>query len=735
MNATSILTILVVEDNAGDFLLIQQMLFEIKDFSKNIIHADKLQLAIEATEANHIDVILLDLSLSDSYGIDSFLRLSEVVPQTPILILSGLNDKTFATDAVKNGAQDYLVKGEFEDKLLAKSILYSIERKAGLELLRQSQETYKLLFENNPIPMYIREKDSFKIIKVNQSSIEHFGYSEEDLLSMTIFDLHPKDEHEYIKELIRNGKNNEPLVFKHIKKDGTLVYVECRVKEIVVDNVQCMLVLADDLTEKRRVQDEVVFQANILKNVKDTIFVTDKNGRITYWNEGAEQTFGYKRAEMIGRNFDILYPEVDKQKLVKELKEIVSGKLSQWRSRLITRDDKIIWSDNTTSLLSNEKGDIIGFIRVIKDVSQSVKFGEQQKETVAMLNSIFNNVVQSIVLVDTQFRVKAFNVFANRQCIQLMGLELQENRSFLDYLTKEVSSQFLEEFEKALDNETVQWEMALRFSNSSVFWFGMSLSPVADDTGNVLGVCISMIDVSSRKSADEKFRGQFVEIENTNKELDRLVKILSHDLRAPMNSVSGLISLAREEKNPAEFTTYLNMMEKSLKKLETFTNDVITSLKNRSVVRFEPYSLANLVDEVFEELKFTVGANKIEILNEVSNVIEVDFDPTRLRIILSNLISNAIRYHDDSKSNQFIKISAIKHPLLMEISIEDNGKGIAKENLQRIFDPYFTIGNHSDSNGLGLSNVKDAVLKLKGTIDVDSELGVGSVFRIDIPTG
>jgi PAS domain S-box-containing protein len=223
MNTASVLTILVVEDNAGDFLLIQQMLFEIKDFSKSIIHADTLQLAIEATKANQIDVILLDLSLSDSYGIDSFLKLSEFVPQTPILILSGLNDKTFAKDAVKNGAQDYLVKGEFEEKLLSKSIQYSIERKAGVELLRQSQETYKLLFENNPIPMYIREKDSYKIIKANNSSVQHFGYSLEDFLGMTIFDLHPKEEHAYLKELIAKNDFFEPHEFQHIKKNGKIV--------------------------------------------------------------------------------------------------------------------------------------------------------------------------------------------------------------------------------------------------------------------------------------------------------------------------------------------------------------------------------------------------------------------------------------------------------------------------------------------------------------------------------
>ncbi|MFM2286358.1 MAG: hypothetical protein RLZZ543_1855 [Bacteroidota bacterium] len=729
------LQILIVEDNTGDFLLIQQMLHEIRDFNKDIIHVSSLQDAISSVENNTPDVILLDLSLPDSYGFDSFQRLNNSNPVIPILILSGLNDTRFAHEAVKNGAQDYLVKGEFEEKLLAKSILYSIERKSSMESVRQSQASYKLLFESNPIPMYIREKDGMRILKVNQSAIDHFGFSEEEFLKMQVTDLHPADEVDLLKHMIRERKGDYSMaeVFHHVRKDGKIITVECRVQETELDGEKCFLVLADDITDKRRVQEEMLFQAGVLKNVRDTIFVTDRKGIITYWNEGAELSFGYSREEIVGKNFDQLYAEVDKLNVKVEQHEILAGRISQWETRLITKDDKIVWTDIKASHLYDENGMVVGIIRVCKDITQSRYFSEKQKETVAMLNSIFNNVNQSIVLLDQSQRVKAFNVIANRQNIQLMGEELHENSAFNDYLLKENRELFAEKFSEAMQDKQVQWEMAYRFSATSVHWYSISLSPVSDEMQNVLGACVSMMNITERKMADEKFRGQFIEIENNNKELDRLVKILSHDLKAPMNSVSGLITLAREEKNPAEFGSYLDMMEKSLKKLETFTNDIIASLRSRGQVITVPISLHEHVQDVIDELRFAQGGESIRFMNEVDASIQLNTDPARLRVILSNLVSNAIKYSDPNKQDRFVKVSCKEYPLLLEMEIEDNGIGISAEHHNRIFESYYKIGDRTDSNGLGLSNVKDAVQKLQGTIEVESTVGLGTIFRIQLP--
>jgi PAS domain S-box-containing protein len=429
----------------------------------------------------------------------------------------------------------------------------------------------------------------------------------------------------------------------------------------------------------------------------------------------------------------VLYPEIDKHLVRQEIQEIISGKRSQWESKLITRAGKIIWSDNKASLLHDENGKVTGYIRVCKDITMSKRFGETQKETVAMLNSIFNTVDQGILLLDPTGRVKAFNFTANKQCIQLLGSELSENNQFTDYLLPDMQNTWLGQFNRARSGEQVHDELVFRFRPGSEFWFGMSFSPVSDETMNVIGVCVSMIDITERKRTDEQFKSQFIEIENNNRELDKLVKVLSHDLRAPLNSVSGLISLAREEKNPSEFGNYLNMMEKSLRKLEAFTNDMIASLKNRGSVLLSELKPHDLVDEIIDELRFAADAGGIRFENLIPEDCIALSDPARLRIIFSNLISNGIRYHDPEKAEKHIVIRCDKTALSVSFSVEDNGLGIADEHQASIFETYYTIGNVAGSSGLGLSNVRDAVQKLRGKIELKSKLGEGSAFTIILP--
>ena len=200
-----------------------------------------------------------------------------------------------------------------------------------------------------------------------------------------------------------------------------------------------------------------------------------------------------------------------------------------------------------------------------------------------------------------------------------------------------------------------------------------------------------------------------------------------------MNSVSGLISLARLEKNPDEFVNYLNMMEKSLKKLETFTNDIIASLRSRGQTVLIPLNIHQQVQDIFEELRFSQGGDSIRFINSIDESLQMNSDPSRFRIILSNLISNAIKYSDTNKMDRFVKVSCKENPLYIELLIEDNGIGIASEHHNRIFDSYYKIGDRTDSNGLGLSNVKDAVQKLQGTIEFESYLGAGTTFKIQFP--
>src|SRR5665647_189114 len=135
--------ILVVEDNPGDYVLLKEYLQLGKLSVEKIFHAADMAAAKAFVKDNSFDIVFLDLTLPDSTGVDSVITLNRLLPKTPIIVLSGLSTIEIATKSISLGAQDYLMKGEFDEKLLAKSVLYSIERNVARENLQKSNELYE----------------------------------------------------------------------------------------------------------------------------------------------------------------------------------------------------------------------------------------------------------------------------------------------------------------------------------------------------------------------------------------------------------------------------------------------------------------------------------------------------------------------------------------------------------------------------------------------------------------
>jgi PAS domain S-box-containing protein len=727
------LKILIIEDNLGDFVLLEQMLMRLQELRKDIFHVESLSDGMNLLESQLFDIVLLDLTLPDSYGIESFKKINEASPSIPILILSGLSDKKFALEAVKQGAQDYLVKGEFEENLLEKSIIYSIQRKQDLQLVRHSEETYKLLFEYNPIPVFIWDATTLQIIKVNNAALNHYEYDENEFLSKTAFQL--IDANDLKRFELQQQKAEKPDDFagilKHFKKNNQEIQVESRIRNIIIDQKLCKMILANDITEKRKVQGEVSFQANVLKNVRDIIFVTDLQGKITYWNEGAADAFGYKANEISGNSFELLFPEIEKHKALKEHEEIIIKKIAQSEVKLITKQSSIIWVDLKATLLLDERENAIGVIRVGKDITQSKTDAVKQKETVATLNSIFDNVVQGIILLDPYKRIRAFNRTANRNAIALVGLELEIGKRFYDYLLPDMYAEFKSNFDNALIDKTIEYELCYKFDDCKHIWFSTNFNPIATEDGTAIGVCISMLNITEQRETDEKLRLQYREIEKTNEELDRFVYSASHDLRAPLTSILGLINLAKMESKEDATLLYMDMMEKSVKKLDGFINDIISYSRNtRLEVSKVKIPFRDVIDEIIENLKFIEDAEKIEWRIQINETREFFTDLSRFKIILSNLLSNAIRYHNYNQPHPWVEISIDSQADATIIKVSDNGSGIEQDKQDKIFDMFYRASEKSGGSGIGLYIVKEIMQKLDGEIKVDSTPGEGATFTL-----
>ncbi|MDD1764296.1 MAG: response regulator, partial [Methanobacteriaceae archaeon] len=139
--------VLLVEDNPGDVIIIREMFKEIYGIHFKVTHADGLHKGIKHLNNNDFDILLLDLNLPDSQGLETFRSINQNAQDLPIIILTGFSDEELAISSVGEGAQDYLVKGQIDSQLLARSIKYAIERKGIERELRKSEEKYRLMVE------------------------------------------------------------------------------------------------------------------------------------------------------------------------------------------------------------------------------------------------------------------------------------------------------------------------------------------------------------------------------------------------------------------------------------------------------------------------------------------------------------------------------------------------------------------------------------------------------------
>lgn len=227
MQATDQIDILIVEDNPADIFVLKKMLNASALQINTLFTTDKVLEAREALETQHFNIALLDLSLPDSFGINTFLDIKPSVKKIPVIILTGLNDAGIALEALKQGAQDYLVKGNFNGDLLTRAIQYSLERKKAEEALMVSEEKYKQMFYQNFFPSWIYDPVSLKFLEVNDAAIRTYGYGREEFLTLTLKDIRPQEDIPILLKTL-SGQNDigQIKLWRHKKKNGDIMNVE-----------------------------------------------------------------------------------------------------------------------------------------------------------------------------------------------------------------------------------------------------------------------------------------------------------------------------------------------------------------------------------------------------------------------------------------------------------------------------------------------------------------------------
>jgi signal transduction histidine kinase/ligand-binding sensor domain-containing protein len=232
------------------------------------------------------------------------------------------------------------------------------------------------------------------------------------------------------------------------------------------------------------------------------------------------------------------------------------------------------------------------------------------------------------------------------------------------------------------------------------------------------------------KDLESKVELRTKELQKVNRELERFVYSASHELISPLKSIRGLLFLYQNDEKGRD--QYIELVKKSIGKLEELVNNLLDfSVDHKLNLQFTKVDLWTLANEVIESLEHQNP--KIKLQNEISPDFEVQSDAKRLKIALSNLVSNAIKYHDDRKDFQFIRLSALRNKEKVEITVIDNGIGMSEDTLDKIFNMYFRGSNSTAGSGLGLYITREMLLKIKADVRVESVVGKGSTFTITLP--
>jgi signal transduction histidine kinase len=240
----------------------------------------------------------------------------------------------------------------------------------------------------------------------------------------------------------------------------------------------------------------------------------------------------------------------------------------------------------------------------------------------------------------------------------------------------------------------------------------------------------------AKTKAAQALQSQNAELKKINKELDSFVYSVSHNLRAPLMSVLGLLDLAKNENHATNesLDQYFSMMESSIHKLDETVKEILDYSRNaRQNIMVEQIDLRKIIDDHFDKMQFMPGSQDIERQITVKEKSPYYSDRYRLSVIVNNLVSNAIKYYDSNKDNPFIRINIVVDQTKAIVEFQDNGIGIAEEYLEKVFDMFFRGTEKNKGAGLGLYIVREAVEKLRGKIDIKSRLGQGTTFTLELP--
>ncbi len=632
-------------------------------------------------------------------------------------------------------------------------ITSALKKKENEEALKKSEERYKQIFGlTSDFAISLCRTAGGKIFTdwIVGSLEEITGYSNEEVFdsagNLTI--IHPDDKSYAMEQRIGIfDKFSVASEYRIITKSGKTRWIlEKGIAEPVSgkDITHRLYFASQDITERKLSEEKLAAERTLLRtiidNIPDPIYVKDRAGRKILVNEAEMQILKASSLnDVIGKTDADLYPPDVAEKTRMEDERIMQSGIPVLNEEgsVVNKDGETKWFIGNKIPQRNAEGKVIGIVGISYNITERKKSEEALKINEAKYRSVVNSIKEVIFQTD----VNRNWTFLNPAWKEITGFEIEESlgKACDFYIFDKDKEHATLLFAKLMEGkkEFCREELRFRTKDNQTRWIEIYARLKKDINGQVTGASGTLNDVTSRKKADEEIKNALAKEKELSSLKTNLMSMISHEFRTPLAAIlssSDLLELYWEKWPVDKRNNLLGKIKKSIKNLIDLLNDITDLNKvdsGRIVITPQNLDVNELLHEILEEMK-TAFPIKPEIHTEIRETIKAVTDIKLMRQVLANLISNAIKYTPSDKS---IYISAWEDEGFFLFSVRDEGIGIHEDDQKHLFEPFIRSRNVGTikGTGLGLSILKRAVELLKGTIEFQSKLNEGSVFKVKIP--
>jgi PAS domain S-box-containing protein len=623
------------------------------------------------------------------------------------------------------------------------------DRKQAEAALRDSEQQYRLVFHGNPTPMWVFDHETLAFLEVNNAALEHYGYTREEFLAMTLADIRePGDVPaliEYLHHLLADAKPARPGwagVWRHRKKDGSLIDVEIRWSLISFKGRPASLAMANDVTKRiqaeQKLRDSEQRFRDLFEGSPDAIFVEDLHGTVLDINPAACRLHGMTRRELIGKHACELAPAELREEVVRDFQALVEGRLQQIEGASRTHDGRIVPVEIRASRV-NYAGQPAVLLHV-RDITDRKLAEAALRSSEMLFHSVWENSVDGMRLTDENGTIVA----VNEAFCKLVGLrrdELEAKPFTVIFAESEQPRRMLEEFRRRFRDRVIGKQRArrLRLHNGIVV--------TLEDTDSLVelrGQPPLLLGQSRDLTAQERLEEQLRQSQKMEA-IGQLAGGVAHDFNNILTVIQGHASLllaggaligvsarsAQQISQAAERAAGLTrqllafgrrqvMQPRQLDMKEVVGN--MTSMLGRILgedialqLQYYPHPTLVRADAgMMEQVLLNLAVNSRDAMPK-GGVLAI-------KISVLEVGARGLAEHSEARAGSFVCLS-----------VTDTGCGIPPENLRRVFEPFFTTKKIGKGTGLGLATVYGIVKQHQGWIEVESQVGKGTTFKVFLP--